>query len=187
MIDAEKARAIAKKYYEDVFLYCYSIVNCDKYEAEVLTQEVFLFFQEKCDILDDELILRWLLVVAKNKSKEYFRQKGKDAVLVPLDTSLSGSTISDYEEIFKEQFPDSDEEIQKYISIIIKALTKQEQDLYRRLYIEKKSHKEIADELNLKENTVSKRASRLKTKIKRMISLIFSSAGQFLIKIFLIF
>ena len=66
MIDAEKARAIAKKYYEEVFLYCYSILNCDKYEAEVLTQEVFLFFQEKCDVLDDELILRWLLVVAKN-------------------------------------------------------------------------------------------------------------------------
>ena len=187
MIDAEKARAIAKKYYEEVFLYCYSILNCDKYEAEVLTQEVFLFFQEKCDVLDDELILRWLLVVAKNKSKEYFRQKSKDAILVPLDTSLSGDTISDYEDIFNEHIIDSDEEIQKQINIIIKSLTKQEQDLYRRLYIEKKSHKEIADELNLKENTVSKRASRLKNKIKTMISLIFSSAGQLLIKIFLIF
>lgn len=187
MIDAEKARAIAKKYYEDVFLYCYSIVNCNKHDAEVLTQEVFLFFQEKCDVLNDELILRWLLVVAKNKSKEFFRQKAKDSVLVPIDTALSVGTASDYEKILEEQFPDSDEEIQKYISIIIKTLTKQEQDLYHRLYIEKKSHKEIADELNLKENTVSKRASRLKAKIKRIISLTFSSAGQLLIKTFLIF
>ena len=71
VIDAVKAQIVAEKYYKDIFAYCYSLTNCDKYEAEVLTQEVFLTFQEKCDELDDELILRWLLVVAKNKSKEF--------------------------------------------------------------------------------------------------------------------
>lgn len=187
MIDAEKARVIANAYYEDVFLYCYSLTNCDKYEAEVLTQEVFLFFQEKCDMLDDNLIRRWLFVVAKNKAKELYRQKKLDSSQVSIDSSLLEIADNDFEKIFEEQLPDIDEEIQKYVSIIIKALSKQDRDLYRKIYIEKKSHKEIADELNLKENTVSARSSRLKKKIKRIIKLMLSSQGQLLLRIFSIF
>ena len=184
VIDAVKAQIIAEKYYKDVYLYCYSLTNCDKYEAEVLTQDVFLLFQEKCDELDEELILRWLLVVAKNKAKELYRQKSKDASLISLDNPLLEVEDIDFKLLFEEHLPDSDEETQKYVEILIKALTPKERELYRKIYIEKKSHKEIADEWNLKENTVSARSSRLTKKIKAIIKLMFSSVGQFIITIF---
>ncbi len=183
MIDAVTAQIIAKKYYKDIFLYCYSLTNCNKYEAEVLTQDVFLFFLEKCDILDGEQILHWLLVVAKNKSKEYYRKKKKEASVVSLRNPLFEVEDVDLQALFEEHLPDSDEDIHKYINILLKALTPNERELYRKIYIEKKSHKEIAEDWSLKENTVSARSSRLTKKIKRIIKLMFSSPGQFLIRL----
>lgn len=184
VIDAAKAQLIAQKYYKDVFAYCYSLTNCNKYEAEVLTQDVFLLFQEKCNELDDELILRWLFVVAKNKAKEYYREKQKAYSVISLDNPLLEVEDIDFKLLFEDHLPDNDEETQKYVEILIKALTPKERELYRKIYIEKKSHKEIADEWNLKENTVSARSSRLTKKIKAIIKLMFSSVGQFVIGIF---
>lgn len=183
MIDAVTAQTIAKKYYKDIFLYCYSLTNCNKYEAEVLTQDVFLLFLEKCDTLDDEQILRWLLVVAKNKAKEYYRNKKKASSVISLQNPLFEVEDIDIQALFEEHMPDSEEDMQKYINILIKALTPNERELYRKIYIEKKSHKEIAEDWSLKENTVSARSSRLTKKIKRIIKLMFSSTGQFLIRL----
>ncbi len=184
MIDAVKAQIIAEKYYLDVFSYCYSLANCDTFEAEVLTQDVFLFFQEKCDELEDENILRWLLVVAKNKGKEFYRQKKKEALVISLDNPLLEIGYTDIRLLFDEYLPDSDEETRKYTEILNKALTPKERELYRKIYIEKKTHKEIADEWNMKENAISARSSRLTKKIKNIIKLMFSSTGQFLIMLF---
>ena len=184
MIDSKKAQEITEKYYEDVYSYCYSLVNSDTHEAEVLTQDVFVLFYEKCNELDDTYILRWLLVVAKNKAKEFYRQKKKDSALVSLDESFLVIDDNDIKKMFEENFTDNDIDIDKYISILLKALNKKERELYYKIFQEKKSYKEIAAEMNITEAALSSRAIRLKKKIRTIIKLMFTSAGQFIIKIF---
>ncbi len=184
MIDAKRAQEIAEKYYQQVYNYCTSAAHCNKYDAEVITQEVFLFLQQKCDELEDEYIDRWLLVVAKNKVREFYRQKKKSFSILPFDESLLEIEEKDIESMFEENLPDSDEELQKYIDIIVKALTPKERQLYTKIFIEKKKYREIAEELNISEEAVSSRAVRMKRKIRTLIKLMFTSVGQFIIKLF---
>ena len=55
MISSERAREIAALYYDDVYYLCLSRLKRETDAADV-TQEVFLFFQEKYSGLEDNLI-----------------------------------------------------------------------------------------------------------------------------------
>jgi hypothetical protein len=57
VIDNIKAEIIAKKYYKDIYTYCYSYFDCTEDDAAEITQEVFLFFQEKHETLVEINIL----------------------------------------------------------------------------------------------------------------------------------
>ncbi len=184
MISPERAQEIADTYYNDVYSYCYSTINFDKYEAEVLTQDVFLLFQQKCGELEDNNIKHWLLCVAKNKTKEFFKKKKKDATILSLDESFFDIEDMDIQKMFEDNLPMDDEEIEKYVNIVLKALTQKERELYRKIYKEKMTYAEIAEELNISNNAVASRVLRLKNKIRTIIKLMFTSVGQFIIRVF---
>ncbi len=184
MIDPIEAEIIAKKYYKDVYSYCFSYLDCDAEEASDITQDVFLFFQEKCEILEDINIQSWLYKVAKNKVKEHYRKLKKEEKLLALEKSLANFSEEDIIPLFDEHFNINDEEIEKYKDIVLKGLTKREQELYTKIFIEKKKYKDIAEELNISVKAVNSRAMRLRIKIRRIVSLMFTSVGQFIIKIF---
>lgn len=184
MIDKIKAEIIAKKYYKDIYSYCLSNLNCNEDDASEVTQKVFLLFQEKCEGLEDGNIRGWLYRVAKNKIKEQFREVKKEELYVPLEEDMLSMDEDEAYRTLDEAFNLKDEEIEKYKDIVLKTLTKKEQELYRKIYIEKKKHKEIAEELNITENAVSVRAYRLNNKIKTTVKLMFTSVGQFIIKLF---
>ena len=76
MISAERATEIAGLYYDDVYHLCLSRLKKEADAADV-TQEVFLFFQEKYSDLEDSSIKSWLFSVANNKIKEQFRHIAK--------------------------------------------------------------------------------------------------------------
>ena len=184
VISSERAQEIAKEYYNDVYSFCYSNANFNKYDAEVLTQEVFLLFQEKCYELEDDHIKHWLMVVAKNKCKEYYRKKKKDAAVLSLDEAAFELADTDILKMFEDNLPDNDEDTKKYIRILLKALTPKERELYHKIFVEKKTYKQIAEETDTNESTVATRALRLKNRIRLIIKLMFSSVGQFIIKVF---
>ena len=71
MISAERAKEVADLYYDDVYHLCYSRLK-NETDASDVTQEVFLFFQESCDELEDNYIKAWLYKVADNKIKEEY-------------------------------------------------------------------------------------------------------------------
>ena len=76
MISAERATEIAGLYYDDVYHLCLSRLRKEADAADV-TQEIFLFFQEKYSDLEDSSIKSWLFSVANNKIKEQFRHIAK--------------------------------------------------------------------------------------------------------------
>lgn len=184
MIDKKTAEAIAVKYYNDVYRYCLSHLSYNKNLAGDITQEVFLLFQQKCEDLEDINIKSWLIRTAENKTLEHFRATKKDSVLIDIEDNGLSYDVDDAFSLFDECFPLGDEEIEKYKAIILKSLTKKEQELYNKIYIEKKKYKVIAEELNTTENAITLRAFRLRKKIKTLAKLMLTSVGQIIIKIF---
>ena len=124
------------------------------------------------------------MVVAKNKCKEYYRKKKKDAAVLSLDEAAFELADTDILKMFEDNLPDNDEDTKKYIKILLKALTPKERELYHKIFVEKKTYKQIAEETDTNESTVATRALRLKNRIRLIIKLMFSSVGQFIIKVF---
>lgn len=182
VIDAITAEILAKKYYKSVYSFCYSNLFCDEYGAYEVTQEVFLFFQESREELENKNIQAWLFSVAKNKMSEYIRATEKyEKTFVELNERLA--SVSD-EEIFayiENNVTVDDEIIEKQKDFILKALSERDRELYEKIYVEKKTYKQIGDELNIPEKTVNSRSARLKIKIARLISFTFTFIGQIII------
>ncbi len=184
VIDAISAEIITKKYYKAVYSFCFSNLFCDEDGASEVTQEVFKFFYEKREKLEDINIQAWLYGVANNKIKEYVRANKKLQKHFEELTENSAS-ISDAE-IFVHLENDvniDDEEILKQKEFVLKALSKRDRELYEKIYVEKKSHKEIAEELNIPLKTVGSRAFRLRKRITKRVNFTFTSIGQLIIKI----
>ena len=184
MIDKKTAEAIAVKYYNDVYRYCLSHLSYNENVAGDITQEVFLLFQQKREKLEDTNIKGWLIRTAENKVLEHFRSIKKDSILIDIEDKGISYTVDDAFSLFDECFLLSDEEIKKHKAIVLKSLTKKEQELYTKIYIEKKKYKEIAEELNTTEKAINLRAFRLRKKIKTLAKLMLTSVGQLIIKIF---
>lgn len=184
MIDKKTADAIAVKYYDEVYKFCFSHLGCNENEAGDITQDVFLIFQQKCEVLEDKNIKAWLIKTAKNKVHEYYRTTKKKDILTDFDDNAIAYDEDEIFALFDEYFPLSDEEIEKHKAIVLKSLTKNEQELYTKIFVEKKKYKEIAEELNTTEKAISTRALRLRNKIKMLAKLMLTSVGQLIIKIF---
>ncbi len=186
MIDKTTAKEIARKYYKEIYAYCLSYANCSESEAEEITQNVFLTFQEKLDNLEDINIRSWLLATAKNKAREFFRQNKKAEKLVPLnpDRTPTDDMFIYIDRYFAEMDDVSDEYIEKCKELILKTLTKKEYELYTKVFIEKKKYRQVAEEMNISEKNVGVRVSRLRQKIKKLASLAMSVVGQIIIKTF---
>lgn len=184
LIDKNTAENIAEKYYDDIYKICLSRLNHNENIAEDITQEVFLLFQEKSEEFEDKNIKGWLRRTAENKVSEYFRAAKKDDAVLHFEDENYSCDVDEAFLLFEECFPLSDEEIDKYKDIVLKSLTKKEQELYNKIYIEKKKYKEIAEELNTTEKAINLRAFRLRKKIRTLAKLMLTSVGQLIIKIF---
>lgn len=184
MISKQRAEEIAEAYYNLVYRFSLSKVGYNEDVASDITQDVFLLFQEKCPQLDDIGIYTWLSTVACNKCHEYFRRVQREQRFVPLDEY---SATVDYEEFFDlldSCFPANDEDLAKYINVLLKSLTAKERELYQKLYVERKSQKQTAEELGISESAVSSGAYRLRKKLKAVIHFMTTALGQFIVKTF---
>lgn len=184
VIDAISAEIITKKYYKEIYSYCYSNLFCNEDGASEVTQEVFLFFHEQREAIEDTYIRAWLYKVARNKMGEYIRasksRQKKFAELTEDSASISDSEIFVH---LENDINVSDEEILKQKEFVLKSLSQRDRELYKKIYEEKKTYKEIAKELNIPEKAVGSRAFRLRKKIRNRVNFTFTSIGQIIIKI----
>lgn len=182
MLNKKELTEIAEKDYEKIYLYCLSHSSLDENDAHDVTQEVFLLLQEKSNTLNNTNIEAWLYSVASYKMKEFYRKKQRQQSYLSMDDEFS---IAELIAVFDEYFPVTDDEIKDYIKLIIKTLTEKERVLFEKLFIEKKSYEQIAEELNITPNAVSLRAFRLRKKIKTEAAILLSVIGQLILKLFI--
>lgn len=182
MISDAQVTEIAKKYYQQIFNFCNMNVNFNSEVAEDITQEVFLTFQLKHDVLEDEHIHAWLISTAHNKCMEYFREAKKSHDFVPLDESCASIEYEELFDLLDSCVPAGDSCMEKYINLLLMSLTESERVLFQKLYVEKKKHKQIATELGITLDAADARAKRLNKKVRRIVHFLTTAIGQAIIK-----
>ena len=158
---------IVDQYYIDVYKFC--CAKCkDAEAAQDITQETFLLLTEKQDQLIDNNIRAWLLSVANNKLREYFRKKSIENNYISIE-NITLPVFEDHSEEYIESYEMFDEVQQKILNI----LNDKEKTLFIKLYIENKSVSLIKEELDITEENFRARKSRLNKKIKKSVEHIY--------------
>lgn len=171
LISSERAAEIALLHYDDVYRLCLSRLK-RKEDASDVTQEVFLFFQEKYNELEDDYIKAWLYAVANNKIKEQFRAIAKREKELIFGTVFGSQTSTDilYE---MEDNKITPEEIEEKKQGILSSLNEKELELFEMVYTKHMEYEELAKALDTSEHAVRSRVYRLRLKIKERASFVF--------------
>ena len=172
-IDRKRAEQIVKEYYDDIYYFCCLKLQ-DKEEARDITQEVFLLFFEKLKTLDDDKLKAWLYSVSRNKINDKFRERKKEQKIISIDDDNGHNIFNrteysykisdeDFEEDAKTDWDKYDEAEKKILSI----LTKEERELFFRVFVKREKKEAMADEMNITENNLYTKIYRLRKKIRK--------------------
>ena len=182
MVDKATAERIANMYYNDVFSYClFKLQN--KTEAEDLTQDTFLAFQIKITVdgLRDDHIIAWLINTASNLIKHYFREHKR---FIMEELNESHLTVADILECLERENPIPPEKIEEQKQQVLSILNEKEREFFNKRYIEHKSYREIAEELNISETAANVYCCRLRKKITEEAKIVTGAWILLIAKIF---
>lgn len=133
------------------------------YVAEEAIAELYLLACEKIDIIKTYRSPKaWLFVASKLVAQGMIKKHKKDLLAVDYDALTETSSSDDVfeEALFAIWIED------KVPEKLIASLTKREREVYYKLYIEKKSLAEAAEELGVKRNLINNVHRNLRDKIK---------------------
>ena len=134
-----------------------------KDNAEELTQEVMSTIWSKSELYDatKASISTWVITIARNKKVDFFRKNATK--------SLNEEDVREflYEENNKYSVHES--EIKDQVSRINKELNKEQRKIIKMNFFENKSHKKIAEELEIPLGTVKSRIRHILTKMQRLL------------------
>lgn len=181
LISSERAAEIALLHYDDVYRLCLSRLKREE-DATDVTQEVFLFFQEKYDELEDVYIKAWLYAVANNKIKEQFRAIAKREKELIFGTVFGSQTSTDILYEMEEDNKITPEEIEEKKQGILSSLNEKELELFEMVYTKHMEYEELAKALDTSEHAVRSRVYRLRLKIKERAAFVFMAILLLFIK-----
>ena len=142
----------------------YFIQNRVKYESsEELTQEVLSAVWAKSNLFDPEksALSTWIFTIARNKKIDFYRKNTK------IDFNEDDLRNFLYEDRERDLFKES--ETNKQIEQINNLLNKQQQKMIKMNFFENKSHKKIAEELEIPLGTVKSRIRHILTKMQKIL------------------
>ena len=125
-------------------------------QSEELTQEVLSTIWTKANLFDPERskFITWAFTIARNKKIDFYRK-----------TKNRKAEEADIRHFLYENNKLSDYELESSISKIREELDENQQKLIKMSFFEQKSHKKIAEELEIPLGTVK---SRIRTTLNKM-------------------
>ena len=131
--------------------------------AEELTQEVMSIMWSKSDKYDPSksAVSTWVFTIARNKKVDFYRKNSR------FDYNEEDIREFIYEENQNNKIKES--EINDQIKIINQELDSGQQKLIKMNFFENKSHKKIAEELEIPLGTVKSRIRHILTKMQRIL------------------
>ncbi len=143
----------------------YFIQNGVKFESsEELTQEVLSTVWLKSDLYNSKksALSTWIFTIARNKKIDFFRKNSK--------IDFKEEDIRDFLYQSKETDIFDENEAKNQIDKINAELDEQQKIMIKMNFFENKSHKKIADELEIPLGTVKSRIRHILTKMQRFLS-----------------
>ncbi len=143
----------------------YFIQNGIKFESsEELTQEVLSTIWIKSNLYDAKksALSTWIFTIARNKKIDFFRKNSK--------IDFKEEDIRDF--LYQDREVDlvKENETKKQIERINEELDEQQKIMIKMNFFENKSHKKIADELEIPLGTVKSRIRHILTKMQRFLT-----------------
>ena len=131
--------------------------------AEELTQEVMSIMWSKSDKYDPSksAVSTWVFTIARNKKVDFYRKNSR------FDYNEEDIREFIYEENQNNKINES--EINDQIKIINQELDSGQQKIIKMNFFENKSHKKIAEELEIPLGTVKSRIRHILTKMQRIL------------------
>ena len=179
-ISKEAADRLLTQAYEEhqqrLYAFCKSRLREFGDFTDDCVQKAFLFYYDK--LLEGEEIQNvraYLYRVADNICKDEYSRN--------IRREMRSANIEDAEEVAD---PLQDFELEQAANIdydmlarlLISELGEQEQELFRLKYVEKRSLEEIGEMLDMRANTVAKRTSRLRAKIKDLVTAVLEDYSK---------
>ncbi len=142
----------------------YFIQNRIKIESsEELTQEVLSTVWVKSNLYDSEksALSTWIFTIARNKKIDFFRKNSK--------INFKEEDIREF--LYQDREVDliEENEAKKQIDRINNELDEQQKIMIKMNFFENKSHKKIADELEIPLGTVKSRIRHILTKMQEFL------------------
>ena len=125
-------------------------------QAEELTQDVLSTIWAKSDLFDPKKskFITWSFTIARNKKIDFYRKTEKN---IPID--------QDVRDFLYENNTSNDYEIESIVNKIKEELDENQQKLIKMSFFEQKSHKKIAEELEIPLGTVK---SKIRASLNKM-------------------
>ncbi len=134
--------------------------NFSNDQAEELTQEVLSTIWMKAKLFNPEKskFITWSFTIARNKKIDFYRKNKKN-----------DANEEDIRDFLYENNQSSDYEIESIIKKIRQELDQNQQKLIKMSFFEEKSHKIIADELEIPLGTVKSRIRATLNKMQKFL------------------
>ena len=129
-------------------------------QAEELTQEVLSTIWLKAELFDPEKskFITWSFTIARNKKIDFYRKNKKNDV-----------NEEDIRDFLYENNKSDDYELESTINNITKELDENQKKLIKMSFFEQKTHKNIAEELEIPLGTVKSRIRAILNKMQKHI------------------
>ena len=142
----------------------YFIQNGIKFESsEELTQEVLSTLWVKSNLYDSNksALSTWIFTIARNKKIDFYRKNSK--------INFKEEDVREF--LYQDREIDliEENEAKKQIERINNELDEQQKIMIKMNFFENKSHKKIADELEIPLGTVKSRIRHILTKLQRFL------------------
>lgn len=150
-------------------IYNYALARTGKKEAaEDITQNVFLIACQKGEaFLCHEKPVAFLYATARNLVLEYYKAARSEEVELD-ETKMTVYGRDAYEELCVQKSDSVNECC--YQDQVVRKLQPEEQELYRKYYIDKRSMRSIARELEISEPAVRMKYMRIRRKIRKIVA-----------------
>jgi RNA polymerase sigma factor (sigma-70 family) len=133
------------------------------YDLEDCINDVYEVALRKKNLEKHPNIHGWLNNTAKNIAKRFLRKKAFNRITIPMSDIKSGSQ-SDFEPMMED-----DKYFEELLIILSKNLKVSEYTLFKLKFIEQRPNKELAEIMRIKQDSVGKKVSRLKEKIRNIL------------------
>ncbi len=167
----EKLERDYNLYYINLHRFCMCKLKNREQADDCVQESFFILYQHYMKNEEIKNVAGFLYKIADNLIKTQWRENQKAEAFVQIDS------LSDTIPAKDEGYNDLDYDL--LAEKLLLLLNEKEKELYKLKYIENKSLEEIATELNMKYQAVAKRLSRLRQKVKELITERFEGDDDF--------